>query len=95
MLYRLLIDKRVLKELGDRQRYTAKVYRQITFKIFSLQSNPRPQDCRQIGEGYRVDSGEYRIYYEVNDDERLVIVYWVGRRGDNEFYKELKRKGFL
>lgn len=42
-----------------------------------------------------MDSGEYRIYYEVNDDQELVIVYWVGKRGDDEFYKELKRKGFL
>ena len=93
--YRLLVDDRVLKQLKDPQRYTAKVYRQITLKVFSLQFNPRPQDCKPIGEGYRVDSGEYRIYYEVNDGEKLVIVYWVGKRGDDEFYKELKRKGFL
>lgn len=95
MPYRLLIDDRVLKRLGDRQRYTAKIYRQITLKILFLQSDPRPQDCKQIGEGYRVDSGEYRIYYEVNDSEKLVIIYWIGKRGDEEFYKELKRKGFL
>jgi mRNA-degrading endonuclease RelE of RelBE toxin-antitoxin system len=42
-----------------------------------------------------VDTGEYRIYYEIDDDEGLVIVYGVGKRGDDEFYKELKRKGFL
>lgn len=95
MPYRLLVDDRVLKELGDRQRYTAKVYRQITLKIFSLQFNPRLQDCKPIGEGYRVDSGEYRIYYEVNDDEKLVIIYLVGKRDDEELYKRLKRKGLM
>ncbi|MFQ5794743.1 MAG: type II toxin-antitoxin system RelE/ParE family toxin [Candidatus Bipolaricaulia bacterium] len=93
--YRFLVDDRVIKELGNPQRYPAKVYRQITLKVFSLQSEPRPQDCKPIGEGYRVDSGEYRIYYEVNDDKKLVIIYWIGKRGDDEFYKELKRKGFL
>jgi mRNA interferase RelE/StbE len=93
--YRLLVDERVLKELGNPQKYPAKVYRQLSLTVFSLQFHPRPQDCRPIGDGYRVGSGEYRIYYEVSDAEQLVTVYWIGKRGDDEFYKELKRKGYL
>lgn len=95
MGYKILVDERVLKKLGDTQKYSAKIYRQLTLTIFSLQSNPRPSDCKAIGEGYRVDSGEYRIYYEINAVEQLISVYWIGKRGDDEFYQELKRKGFL
>ena len=95
MPYRIWLDERVLKELGDPKKYPAKVYRRITLKIFSLQSNPRPPDGQRLGEGYRVDSGEYRIYYEVDEEAQSVIVYWVGKRGDDAFYRELERKGFL
>jgi mRNA-degrading endonuclease RelE of RelBE toxin-antitoxin system len=93
--YKILVDERVLKELGNPQKYPAKIYRQITMKIFSLQRHPRPPDGKPVGEGHRVDSGEYRIYYEINDEARLITVYWVGRRGDDRFYRELQQKGFL
>jgi mRNA-degrading endonuclease RelE of RelBE toxin-antitoxin system len=46
--YKILIDERVLKELSNTQKYPAKIYRQLTLKIFSLQSNPRPPDCKSI-----------------------------------------------
>ena len=86
MAYRIRVDERVLKELGNPKKYPAKAYRQITLKIFSLQSDPRPPDSKCLGEGYRVDSGEYRIYYEVDDNAQSVTVYWVGKRGDDVFY---------
>jgi mRNA interferase RelE/StbE len=54
--------------------------------------NPRPPDVKRIGDGYRVDSGEYRIYYEVDDRERTVVVLLVAKRGDDEIYRRLKRK---
>jgi 5-methyltetrahydrofolate--homocysteine methyltransferase len=63
-MYKLLLDRGVIKELGDIKRYPAKVYRQITYKILDLSLNPRPPDSEQIGPGYRVDVGEYRIYIE-------------------------------
>lgn len=90
-MYRLLVDRAVLAEMNDPKRYPAKVYRQIAVKIFSLQLNPRPQDCKPAGEGYRVDSGEYRILYKVDDQERVVRVYLVGKQGDEEIYRRMKR----
>ena len=39
-------------------------------KIFALGQNPRPQDVQNIGADYRVDSGEYRIYYAIDDAHR-------------------------
>jgi len=91
-MYRLDIARGVLKELEDVKRYPAKVFRQIALKIFQLSINPRPPDVKRIGAGYRVDSGEYRIYYEVDDKERTIVVLLVARRGDDEVYRRLKRK---
>ena len=61
-------------------------------KILELTLNPRPQDCKPIDAGYRVDSGEYRIYYEVDDAHQVIDVLLVGKRGDDEIYRRLKRK---
>jgi mRNA interferase RelE/StbE len=91
-MYRLLLDRGILKELGDVKRYPAKVYRQITQRILELPLDPRPPDSEQVGTGYRVDVGEYRIYYEISEREQLITVWVVGRRNDDEIYKRLKRK---
>jgi mRNA interferase RelE/StbE len=90
--YRLDFDEDVVKELTDPKRYTAKVARQLLVKIVELASNPRPQDHIQLKDGFRVDSGEYRIYYEIDDRQRVVTVRLVGLRNDDTIYKELKRK---
>lgn len=82
----------VQRILADPQRYTAKVGRQLLLKILALGLNPRPQDCKPIDRGYRVDSGEHRIYYEIDDARQLVEVLLVGKRGDDEVYKRLKRR---
>ena len=91
-MYRLVVAQGVLKELGNVKRYPAKIFRQIALKIFGLTMNPRPPDVKKIGDGYRVDSGEYRIYYEVDDKERTIVVLLVAKRGDDEIYRRLKRK---
>jgi mRNA interferase RelE/StbE len=94
-VYRLLVEKRVFDVLKDVKRYPAKVHRQIAVKIFSLQFDPRPPDCKRIGIGYRVDVGEHRIFYTVDDEERLVRVELVGPRNDREIYRLAKRLGLL
>jgi len=94
-VYRLLIEKRVFDVLRDVKRYPAKVHRQITVKIFSLQFDPHPPDCKRIGIGYRVDVGEHRIFYTVDDQERPVRIELVGPRNDREIYRLAKRLGLL
>ena len=90
--YRLDFDEDVAKELTDPRRYTAKVARQLLVKIVELASNPRPQDHIQLRDGFRVDSGEHRIYYEMDDRQRVVTARLVGPRNDDAIYKELGRK---
>ena len=91
-MYSLTVAQDVLHELADPQRYTAKIARQLLLKILALTVDPRPQDCKAIDAGYRVDSGEFRIYYEVVDASRLITVLLVGKRGDDEIYRRLKRR---
>ncbi|MBK9039036.1 MAG: type II toxin-antitoxin system RelE/ParE family toxin [Bdellovibrionales bacterium] len=71
----------------------AKQKRQITTKILELRNNPEPHDSIQI-KGFsqyrRTSVGEYRIIYQVQDNILLVIVL-VGRRNDDDVYKQLKR----
>ncbi len=88
-MYRLAIPKSVIKELDN---YPLKVHRQIVRKILALQFEPYPPDSKKIGEGRRVSSGEYRIYYEVDDGEKLIHIELVGKRNDDELYKRLKRR---
>jgi len=90
--YRLDFDEDVAKELTDPRRYTAKVARQLLVKIVELASNPRPQDHIQLRDGFRVESGEHRIYYEMDDRQRVVTARLVGPRNDDAIYKELGRK---
>jgi len=94
-VYSLLLEERVFKVLRDVKNYPAKVHRQITTKIFLLQFAPRPQDSRKIGIGYRVDVGEHRIFYTVDDEEKVVRVELVGPRNDREIYRLAQRLGLL
>lgn len=91
--YLLLIDKSVAKQL---QKLPAKQYKQVVSKLLSLTAIPKPQDCKAlkgVEGGYRVDSGEYRILYyliePVSDRRGQVQIFRVGKRNDNEVYRNL------
>ncbi len=59
-----------------------------------LNVNPLPADYKKLTGYpgyYRVDSGEYRIVYRLDIDADLVEVILVGKRNDDEVYKQLKR----
>ena len=60
--------------------YPLKVGRRIALRILSLSPDPRLADCKRIRDGYRVDSGEYRIYYDVDVEHRVATVWLVGKR---------------
>ncbi len=77
-----------IKELQPKQA------KQIAVKIFSLGDDPHPNDHKSLKdspEGYlRVDSGEFRIIYRIEDD--TVIVATIGKRNDDEVYKRFGRR---
>jgi mRNA interferase RelE/StbE len=78
----------VLKFLGGLQ---AKQFRQVVSKILSLPKDPEPNDSQKL-QGYpyrRAEIGEYRIVYRY--DAECVYVAFVGKRNDDDIYKQLKR----
>jgi mRNA interferase RelE/StbE len=90
--YNIHVDNRVSKTLMD---YQSKQFKQILMKILSLQENPYPQDHKKLKGyegGYRVDQGEYRILYTVDETEMLITIFLVGKRGDDEVYRDMDRK---
>ncbi len=69
-----------------------KQYKQVVDAILSLLNDPRPHDSRALKAGKnlrRVDIGEYRVVYRVEDDTLLVLV--AGKRNDDAVYRMLAR----
>lgn len=87
--YALRIAKTAEKDLFNLQ---TKQFAQVAKKIFSLQGNPKPQDCAVLKGypgGYRVSIGEYRILYTIDEEADIVDVFRVGKRNDGEVYRNL------
>jgi len=58
--------------------------RRILATINSLSEEPRPARVEKLSglERYRIRQGDYRIIYEIQDDEVIVQVVKVGHRKD-------------
>lgn len=85
--YSLQIGKPAVKSLKALE---LKPFKQIMVKILSLQSDPKPQDCKALKGypgGYRVDQGEFRILYTI--EESTISIFRVGKRNDGEVYRNL------
>lgn len=71
-----------------------KVAAQLAKKVLALNIDPLPSDSKAL-KGYsdlfRVDSGEYRIVYRYLPQDDIVTVLLVGKRNDDDVYKQLKR----
>ncbi|MGR3178984.1 MAG: type II toxin-antitoxin system RelE family toxin, partial [Candidatus Anammoxibacter sp.] len=64
------------------KKLTPKHGRQVSQKITALRENPKPNDSKWL-KGYpymRIDIGEYRVVYNLDDD--LLNVFVVGKRND-------------
>ena len=82
----LEIKRDARKELLD---LPPKVSRQIQETIerlgTALNEGRRPQDMAPLRgrpNSYRIDSGEYRVLFELHDDEGLVVVFRIRHRRD-------------
>ena len=86
---KLDITKTAVKFL---EKLPPKQFRQIVRTVFKLREGPEPHDSKQLV-GYpefrRVDIGEYRIVYRVDDD--VVKICVIGKRNDSEIYRRFKR----
>lgn len=85
--YSLRIGKPAVKSLKALE---LKPFKQVMVKILSLQNDPKPQDCKALQGypgGYRVDQGEFRILYTI--EENTITIFRVGKRNDGEVYRNL------
>ncbi len=96
MSYKLEFSKDALSKLEDLARADAKILKQVFIKAISLRRNPVPQDCKELKnfvieglKGCRVDQGEYRIIYAVDEKTKTIKIGRILNR--NEDYKELKK----
>lgn len=70
----------------------SKQFKQILVSILKLTHNPIGHDTKKMkgfDNLYRVDTGEYRVVYEF--DNEVIYVDLVGKRNDGEVYNRLKR----
>lgn len=81
MPFRVTLKKRAIKALT---KITEPYYSNIKDAIYGLSHNPRPQGYKKLKgrNGYRIRVADYRIIYEVFDDELLVDVINLGHRKD-------------
>jgi mRNA interferase RelE/StbE len=75
------------------QSLDAKQYRQVVSAILGLLNNPTPHDSQPLRGASRgdrrLDAGEYRIIYVIEDETIEVLV--VGKRNGDEVYKIWER----
>ena len=68
----------------DLKRLSVRNFRRIIPRIKALAENPRPVGCRKISgsrNDWRIRVGDYRVIYEVDDEEKAVRLMRVRHRG--------------
>lgn len=78
--YKLVFKKSVTKDLNN---IPNKDVKHILNTIESLSDNPRAEGCIKLSgqERYRIRQGLYRIIYEIQDLELIIMVVKVAHRG--------------
>ena len=79
MKYQLMIERRAQKALV---KISQPHQDRLIEAVQSLAVDPRPSGAKKLAgrDGWRVRIGDYRIIYEIHDDQLLVLVVSVGHR---------------
>lgn len=79
MAYQLRATRRASKEL---QKLPAEIQQRIREAIHELADDPRPPGCKKLQgrDDYRITVGDYRVIYEIDDDNQMVTIWRVGHR---------------
>ena len=80
-MYEVIVEKSVVKQL---QKIPQPYFRKIKAALTSLGNNPRPNGYLKLKgrDGYRVRVGDYRIIYEIKDEQLIVLIITVSHRKD-------------
>ncbi|MBE9036254.1 type II toxin-antitoxin system RelE family toxin [aff. Roholtiella sp. LEGE 12411] len=81
MSYTISILRRAQKELED---LPVDAYERVREGIRALAEDPRPPGCLKLTnlEGWRIRIGNYRVIYEIDDEQTMITVLHVGHRRD-------------
>lgn len=79
--YKLVVKKSVAKDLRS---IPNKEVKKILKRISLLCDNPRSEGCIKLSgqERYRVRQGDYRIIYEIQETELVILIVKVAHRGE-------------
>ena len=79
--YSVRIKRSAAKEL---EAVPPKDRKRIAKRIEGLAADPRPPGCEKLSgeEKYRLRQGDYRILYEIVDQELIITVVKIGNRRD-------------
>ena len=81
-MYALEFKTSVFKDFA---RIPTEDQKRIWQKMQSLKSTPRPSDCRKLigrKSDFRLRQGNYRIIYQVLDDQQKIVIIRVEHRKD-------------
>ncbi len=81
MTYKLSILRRAQKQLA---KIPTNDYKKVKKAILDLAQDPRPPGSKKLKgrDGWRIRQGDYRIIYEIQDDQLIIIVLNIGNRRD-------------
>ncbi|NBR14605.1 MAG: type II toxin-antitoxin system RelE/ParE family toxin [Flavobacteriales bacterium] len=77
--YTIVLTKKAQKQLD---KVSDKIAEQLIESISKLSLNPRPSGYKKLKgrDSYRIRSGNYRIIYEIFDNELIIDVIALGHR---------------
>jgi len=80
-MYDVIVEKSVVKQL---QKISQPDYRKIKAALSQLANNPRPVGYLKLKgrSGYRIRIGDYRIIYEIIDNQLTVLIITIAHHKD-------------
>lgn len=88
-MYTIVFKKSAEKDLSLIDHKTIK---RIINKIETLENNPFPQSSTKLvgtDSTYRLRVGDYRIIYQINEENKTITIYYIRHRKD--VYRRLKQ----
>jgi len=82
LVYKVFLEKRAEREI---KKLPAEIFYRIILKLKTLSENPKPPGCRKITgaeSDWRIRIGDYRIIYEIDEQEKAVKVMRIRHRRD-------------
>ncbi len=82
-MYEVLLEKQAERDL---KRLPAEMFHRIIPIIRALADNPRPSGCLKLKNSqrdYRIRLGDYRILYEIDDQNKAVRILRVRHRRES------------